>query len=859
MAEPSSGDTKGSGFWTLLPTFGPATDDVKEYVSKVKFLAGICPKENRGMLAPRLALQCRGTAWHQVRAIKPELLTDPEHGITHLLSALSTWEELAELKTFELFDRAIYRTTQKSDESAQSFVNRLQVAFEELGPDTTIKSVKAFVLLKQSSLSSDDKKKILTMTSGVLEVGAVENAMRSLSTNVLLGAGIGEKKKVYPTNYIEPEEDANNATEFQPESGHAYMAYSEDDDITTEAMDQLLAMGDADALLIQSFEKDLEDMFQEIPDLQHALISYQEARGRIREKHRSRGFWPVKGGGKSGKGHGFGGKGFRKGRGKQELMERISRTHCKLCGEKGHWKAECPRRGQEPAQANYVTEPAGEDLTYNDDQVQFEVIESQDLKQTQTSNESLSRELECNSIEPKINMISSKGSQLSFALHTSIIDKRSIQDKINKRMNECKIVQNIRRLKPNARASQPQDPPIFQGCTNSISAEDPKTQGQAIVDTGASRSVIGIDNVPAFLNSLPTSVRNRVKEKPSRIGFRFGNNQIEYSFKQLRIPIDCEALRIWLVIEVVPKATPFLLSIHAMKKLGAVIDLARGTCVLQKVNKSIKVIEGKTGLLHVRISDLCQDSQLPHAPTITTQAFHTSSEIKKAERTAIRAPVDHADSGRSDEHGPTDRRFDHAVTQNSADDSHEPGSNSGIRPTGTYGTCPSDESADHRSEQSATTDRRDCRDAEAEWKCVPFRKRGNPSKHGAGIIEFPPGLGGRFRILDTGDDDCADDWTKDTTTKQEHSSSSDASFEFGSKERSQAKDSSIYQRAGKHVKWNHWKPIEDTSRDGSTHSGLRSGNELSDNAASARGCHALKSTRNGPSVDSSSSQPETRE
>ena len=98
MAESSSGDTKGSGFWTLLPTFDPATDDVKEYVSKVKFLAGICPKENRGMLAPRLALQCRGTAWHQVRAIKPELLTDPEHGITHLLSALSTWEELAELK-----------------------------------------------------------------------------------------------------------------------------------------------------------------------------------------------------------------------------------------------------------------------------------------------------------------------------------------------------------------------------------------------------------------------------------------------------------------------------------------------------------------------------------------------------------------------------------------------------------------------------------------------------------------------------------------------------------------------------------------------------------------------------------------
>lgn len=94
------------------------------------------------------------------------------------------------------------------------FVNRLQVAFDELGPDTTIKPVKAFVLLKQSSLSNDDKKKVFTIASGVLEVGAVENAMRSLSTNVLLRAGIGEKKKAHPTNYIEPEEDPTMQQSF---------------------------------------------------------------------------------------------------------------------------------------------------------------------------------------------------------------------------------------------------------------------------------------------------------------------------------------------------------------------------------------------------------------------------------------------------------------------------------------------------------------------------------------------------------------------------------------------------------------------------------------------------------------------
>ena len=50
----------------------------------------------------------------------------------------------------------------------------------------------------------------------------------------------------------------------------------------------------------------------------------------------------------------YGRKGGQKG-GKEELLSRISRTHCKLCGVMGHWKAECPqRREQAREQANVV-------------------------------------------------------------------------------------------------------------------------------------------------------------------------------------------------------------------------------------------------------------------------------------------------------------------------------------------------------------------------------------------------------------------------------------------------------------------------------------------------------------------------
>ena len=73
-------EEKNSAIWSLLPSFDPSQDDIKEYVAKVKFVDGICPKKDRNMLAPRLAMLCKGTAWHQVRSIKADQLTNPDTG-----------------------------------------------------------------------------------------------------------------------------------------------------------------------------------------------------------------------------------------------------------------------------------------------------------------------------------------------------------------------------------------------------------------------------------------------------------------------------------------------------------------------------------------------------------------------------------------------------------------------------------------------------------------------------------------------------------------------------------------------------------------------------------------------------------
>ena len=155
----------------------------------------------------------------------------------------------------------------------------------------------------------------------------------------------------------------------------------------------------------------------------------------------------------------------------------------------------------------------------------------------------------------------------------------------------------------------------FAVCFNSDGSRD--SRHQAILDTGASRSVIGQDIVPSMLKELPQHVRDSIKECPSRVGFRFGNNQIEYSFKQLQIPIQASGKRIWLLIEVVPKATPFLLSIQTMKYLGAVIDLEKQTCYLKTLQRSLEMHESKNGLFLIRIQDLCQCQSEPTSSAVT--------------------------------------------------------------------------------------------------------------------------------------------------------------------------------------------------------------------------------------------------
>ena len=121
-----------------------------------------------------------------------------------------------------------------------------------------------------------------------------------------------------------------------------------------ELLEVLAAENDEDAILVMQFEDSIADTIQADSELCAYYSAYQEARRRLSERVKVRGFWPVtkrfdKGSGKKGKGkgkgrHPFGGSG--------SLARRIANSFCRICMQKGHWKNECPQRNQQNTSAS---------------------------------------------------------------------------------------------------------------------------------------------------------------------------------------------------------------------------------------------------------------------------------------------------------------------------------------------------------------------------------------------------------------------------------------------------------------------------------------------------------------------------
>ena len=91
---------------------------------------------------------------------------------------------------------------------------------------------------------------------------------------------------------------------------------------------------------------------------------------------------------------------------------------------------------------------------------------------------------------------------------------------------------------------------------------------EAILDTGASRAVIGSDRLDKLVRSC--NLGGSLKTARSNVNFRFGNSGVLQSSHAVFFPRKTGG---WIRVEVVPGQTPFLLSNSVLRALKAVVDV----------------------------------------------------------------------------------------------------------------------------------------------------------------------------------------------------------------------------------------------------------------------------------------------
>ena len=371
----SEGGSVPNQLATLVPSFDPSKDDLEQYTQKVELLCEVWPSTKYNELVTRLILQCTGTAFQKLSLHRKDLMNNEKKSIQHLVQLLGGhWGKIGLETKYESAERALFRCQQRPDETNDSFLARADVYWSDLlSKGMDLSELQAYIVLRGSLLSGDDKKKVLiecnAAETGKLTLEKVTQSVR------MLGAGFfheitGQKKqkgKTYESTALTADDGGDGDLQNEGEMASTMFAAGNDEGDFEDFVTELVNAGDEDAVLLADFEaascEVAQDAIQDDADLTAALTAYTDARRRLGERFRNRGFWPInqssnKGKGKGGRGKGKGSFGsFGKGGHRKSVQQRMLETHCRLCFKKGHWKAECPERFNRSQSSQSTTQP----------------------------------------------------------------------------------------------------------------------------------------------------------------------------------------------------------------------------------------------------------------------------------------------------------------------------------------------------------------------------------------------------------------------------------------------------------------------------------------------------------------------
>ena len=150
----------------LVPTFDPSVDNVEIWTNKVELLLLTWPSSKIQELATRLVLGCKGTAFQKLQLHRDEVLINDPKGIKRIVELVGgKCGAIPFEKKFDIVEKALFRGAQKADESSESYLSRNDVIWTELiSKKVQLSEIQAYILLRGSRLSSEDKKNVCWWT-----------------------------------------------------------------------------------------------------------------------------------------------------------------------------------------------------------------------------------------------------------------------------------------------------------------------------------------------------------------------------------------------------------------------------------------------------------------------------------------------------------------------------------------------------------------------------------------------------------------------------------------------------------------------------------------------------------------------
>ena len=609
----------------LVPTFDPSKDDLQEYTKKVKLLMKMWPDGKWTELATRLILGCSGTAFQKLQLSSEKVTSNSQASIQSIIEILGgQWGQIPLERKYETAEKALFRCVQRPDETNDSYLARTDVLWQEmLSREIKLEELQSYIVLRGSNLNAEDKKRVVleceASSEAKLTMTRVSAAIRLLGAGFFQEVTTGKKTSKLKTY-------DGNATMFtdQVEGEETFMTADMSEEIPEEEVMDILVQGDEDAILISDFESAATDLVQSDEELAAAFTAYTDARRRLSDKMKSRGFWPIaqkgksKGGGKFVKGK------FSKGHGtsRKSLQQRIMESRCRLCNKVGHWKAECPlrndagnnaaRSSQAPTSFVQVSAEANEPTALSMEFLQLPLMTETPIDVTQqyiASGFVQQASSAKGSIDPKAKLAQSLG---RWNQSVAVEPLPSRIDDI------AKIRASLRHRVCNSEPDPRQSVNV-----SSEAAVCFATHGSfGVLDLGATKTVIGSNQVSDFLSSLHPKVRKTVKRCACNITFRFGNQGTLKSEHAMIVPIEGMLLK----IAIVPGSTPFLLSNTLLRALEAVIDTKAQVIVAGKSGRTVPLTLTSKGLFLVDLNDLIGQPG-HHAPFSQDAETHSTVDV----------------------------------------------------------------------------------------------------------------------------------------------------------------------------------------------------------------------------------------